>query len=136
MQNAKGQCLCAAVSFEAQGIETAHHACHCSMCRRWAGGPVFAAHVQSVEFKGEDALGIYESSQWAERGFCKKCGSNLFYRLKEGPVYLMSVGAFEEATAFKLAAEIYVDHQPSGYQFKGDLPRMTEEEFLKQFGDQ
>ena len=24
-----------------------------------------------------------QSSAWAERGFCKNCGSHLFYRLKE-----------------------------------------------------
>ena len=35
---ATGKCLCGAVGFEAQGVQTEIHVCHCSMCRRWNGG--------------------------------------------------------------------------------------------------
>lgn len=127
---ATGKCLCGAVSFEAQDVETDIHSCHCSMCRKWNGSPAMAAEVGAVTFSGEENITRYDSSAWAERGFCAKCGTNLFYRLKGMDRYIMWVGAFDDAEAFKLVGEIYVDEKPSGYDFAGDHPRMTAEEFM------
>ena len=125
-----GRCLCGAVTFKAIGVKTDHAVCHCSMCRRWAGSPLFAAHVEGVEFDGEENLGLYTSSDWAERGFCRICGTNLFYRLREGGETHASVGAFDDQSDFKLVSEIFVDAKPGGYAFAGDLKQMTEADVL------
>src|SRR6187549_2791530 len=78
-----GHCLCGAVTFTAEKVETEHHACHCGMCRRWSGGaPLMCTAVENVSFTGEDKLKRYDSSQWAQRGFCGECGTSLFYFLK------------------------------------------------------
>lgn len=127
---ATGTCLCGAVRFEADGVETHIHSCHCGMCRRWSGGPLLAAGVGSVRFEGEDKITRYQSSAWAERGFCSACGSNLFYRLKETDQYVLCTGAFDDESAFELVGEIYIDEKPPGYGFAGDHPRQTGEEFL------
>ena len=108
--NGSGRCLCGAVTFEATGVEKHVHACHCSMCRRWSGGPGLAVSVASVDFQGEDNIERYDSSDWAERGFCKTCGSNLFYLLKPAR-YIMQVGAFNEQ-AFELDGEICCTDKP------------------------
>ena len=84
---ATGRCLCGTVNFEAENVDTHVHGCHCSMCRNWSGGPVLAANAGSVVFGGSEHIGRYDSSEWAERGFCSRCGSNLFYRLKEPDQY-------------------------------------------------
>ena len=121
--NATGRCLCGAITFEAVGVETEIHACHCSMCRRWSGGgPGFATQVESVTFTGESSLGRYDSSDWAERGFCKTCGSCLFYRLKPD-TYILSIGSFDDPDAFVLHGEIYHDDKPTTYALAGDHPR-------------
>ena len=133
MASESGGCLCGKVRFTAQDVERHFHACHCGMCRRWAGGPLFGTMAGEVAFENEDQITVFSSSEWAERGFCKSCGTNLFYRLKSGG-YFMCVGAFDEGASFKLAGEIYVDHQPDGYRFAGDQPRLTEAEALAQFG--
>lgn len=127
---ATGKCLCGAVRFEANGLETQIHSCHCSMCRRWSGGPLLAASVGSIRFEGEDKITRYSSSAWAERGFCSQCGSNLFYRLKEADRYVICMGTFDDESAFELVGEIYIDEKPQGYAFAGDHPRQTGEEFL------
>ena len=127
---ATGKCLCGAVSFTAQAVDTHVHGCHCSMCRTWAGGPMLAAGVGSVVFQGEDNISRYASSDWAERGFCRECGSNLFYRLKEPDQYLLCMGAFDDESVFELAGEIYIDEKPRGYEFAGEHPRQTGDEFL------
>ena len=128
-----GRCLCGAVTFTVESVGTGHHACHCRMCRRWSGGPLFATAAEGVVFEGEDNIGIYESSDWAERGFCKICGTNLFYRLKQNGQYALPVGVFDDSTRFKLIGEIYIDHKPAGYDFAGDLPKLTEAEFVAKF---
>ena len=133
MTAASGKCLCGAVTFTAEGVETEHHACHCGMCRRWSGGPVFAAATQGVRFEGEDNVARYQSSDWGERGFCKVCGTNLFYHLKPTGQYMMSVGTFDDPAPFKLIGEIYTDRKPPGYAFAGNLPGMTEAEVIEKY---
>lgn len=133
MTEMKGGCLCGAVRFTAEKVETNFETCHCSMCRRWAGSPVFAAAAEGLSFEGEQSIKLYDSSEWASRGFCSNCGSSLFYYLKPARSYIMCVGAFDDAAAFRLAGEIYIDHKPPGYEFAGNLPKQTEAEFLAKF---
>ncbi len=119
--NGTGQCLCGAVRFDARDIENHVHACHCSMCRRWNGGPAMAVAVGSVTFEGEENISRYSSSDWAERGFCRQCGSNLFYLLKPDR-YMMWTGAFDEQP-FHLDGEIFCADKPPWYDFAGEHPR-------------
>jgi len=126
----KGKCLCGGVSFTAEVADHGFHACHCRICRAWSSSPLFAVAVEKIEFKGEDKIALYSSSDWAERGFCKDCGSSLFYRLKEADHYIVCCGLFEDQSRFEMTGEIYADEQPAGYAFAGDHPRLTGEEFL------
>ena len=125
-----GSCLCGAVTFAADNVVHDIHSCHCSMCRKWSGASVMAAGVGSVTFSGEEHITRYDSSEWAERGFCSRCGTNLFYHLKEADHYIMWAGAFDDPAPFRLTGEIYIDEKPDGYDFAGDHPRLTGEEFM------
>jgi hypothetical protein len=133
MSPATGRCLCGTVRFTVESVEPHFHACHCGMCRRWAGGPVFAASVEGLTLEGSEHVATYASSEWAERGFCRVCGSNLYYHLKPADRYLVSVGCFDDATRFALAGEIFVDNKPAGYALAGDHERLTEAETLARF---
>ena len=91
-----GGCLCGAVRFTVAIMPTRTGACHCGMCRKWAGGPYMATDCGTdVTFEGADNIATYRSSPWAERGFCKTCGSNLFYRIVETGQLMMSTGTLE-----------------------------------------
>ncbi|HKO51934.1 MAG TPA: GFA family protein [Polyangiaceae bacterium] len=117
------------MTFSAQQVELQHHACHCGMCRRWSGGSGFlGSPCAGVTFGGSEHLQRFMSSDWAERGFCKACGTTLFYYLKPTQAYTMSVGAFDDQTLFQLVREICIDRKPSGYAFAGDHERWTEAE--------
>jgi hypothetical protein len=122
------------VTFTADGVERHVHACHCSMCRAWAGSPMLAATAGSVSFRGEEHIVRYDSSEWGARGFCGRCGSSLFYHLKPADQYMIAIGAFDDQSTFELAGEIYVDEKPPGYDFAGEHPRQTGEEFLASLG--
>lgn len=127
MQHA-GRCLCGAVRFAVEHVETEHHACHCGMCRRWSGGPFFVAEVHGLAFESTEHLATYASSEWAQRGFCRVCGTTLYYYLVPAKRYMMSVGAFDDSSAFRLVREIFVDRKPDGYAFAGEHSRWTEAE--------
>jgi hypothetical protein len=120
--------LCGAVRFTAEHVETDFHACHCGMCLRWSGSPFFGAHARGVVFEGVEHLARYASSAWAERGFCRICGSSLFYYLKPTKAYSMCMGVFDDASRFRLTREICIDRKPEGYALAGDHPRVTEAE--------
>lgn len=126
----RGHCLCGAVTFEADGVETEVHVCHCGICRQWTGGPAFAVRAGSVKFDGEEAISRYDSSEWAERGFCKRCGSHLFYRLKEADQYVLWPGVLDTIDGFHLASEIFIDEKVPYYDLAGDHPRLTGEQFM------
>jgi hypothetical protein len=124
-----GRCLCGAVTFTAEDADAQFSACHCGMCRRWSGGaPFFAVRAKNVAFASEESIGRFESSAWAQRGFCKRCGTTLFYFLKPTRAYMMSVGTFDDAERFRLSLEIFVDRKPIGYELAGSHPRWTEAE--------
>ncbi|PLX39005.1 MAG: hypothetical protein C0606_00205 [Hyphomicrobiales bacterium] len=132
-----GRCLCGAVSFSVSVPRAKFSICHCSMCRRWSAGPFMAVHCKTdLEFADPEPVGWYESSAWAERGFCSRCGTSLFYRLSNSPEGMLAVSAeaFDDKDDLELKQHIYVDQQPSRYAFADDAPRLTEAEVLAKFG--
>jgi hypothetical protein len=128
--SASGRCLCGAVTFTAEDVDHGVHACHCNMCRRWSGGPGLSASVGRVRFTGAEHIGRYDSSAWAERGFCTRCGTSLFYRLKARDHYIMCLGTFDDQAPFAVTGEIYIDEKPQSYALAGDHPRLTGAEFM------
>jgi hypothetical protein len=127
-----GHCLCGAVRFTAENVRPEQSACHCGMCRRWSGGsPFFAVRAENVTFEGESNIGRYDSSDWAQRGFCKTCGTALFYYFKAANRYAMSAGVFDDNAKFVLAREIFIDDKPEGYAFAGEHPRWTAAETIE-----
>jgi len=84
IQTVDGGCLCGAVEFTATLPSKWCAHCHCSRCRREHG----AGYVTWVGFDDQQVkltqvegdLCWYESSPGAERGFCRLCGSSLFFR--------------------------------------------------------
>lgn len=119
----KGQCLCGSITVEAAD-QAELGLCHCTMCRRWTGGPMFAVHCgANVTFSG-DTVSRYKSSDWAERGFCAKCGTHLFYYLLPSNEYILSAGLFQEQ-AFRLTNQIFIDEKPGYYEFSNQTKNLT-----------
>lgn len=132
-----GKCMCGAVRFTAKDLGEAS-ACHCGMCRRWAGGPWIGVSAGPIEWQDDEALEVVESSAWAERGFCRKCGSGLFYRItaegKHQGVTSVSLGALDDPKGIALTKEWFIDRKPDVYALAGDRERVTEAEIMAAFG--
>ncbi len=129
----EGKCLCGEVAVTVTTRDNTVAACHCNMCRKWSGGVLFALEsVADVSIRGEDHVTIYASSEWAERGFCKHCGTHLFYRLQDRSFYSVTSGLFE-AHAWKFDQQLFVDEQPDFYAFSNDTKRLTGEQVFALF---
>lgn len=121
-----GSCLCGAVKLTVRNPGTSIGACHCDMCRKWGGGPLLAVECGSdVTLEGEDNITLYNSSAWAERGFCKHCGTHLFYRLKETRQYHVPAGLFDNEPELTLGLQIFIDEKPPYYRFANETPALT-----------
>jgi hypothetical protein len=133
-QHINGSCLCGSVSITINPPDQVFDACHCGMCRKWGSGPVFTVEGgDHPVIKGEDSISIYSSSEWAERGFCKQCGTHLFYRLKNENFCNFSAGLFKEVEKFKFHVQIYIDSKPACYEFANKTEMMTEAEVIAKF---
>jgi hypothetical protein len=132
---AKGSCLCKAVKFTFKLKHKHFDACHCGMCRSWGGGPGLTVESDgNVKIFGEENVTVYDSSAWAQRGFCNKCGSHLFFRLKDKPFCNFTLGSLENHQDFEFKVQIYVDDKPENYSFANQTKMMTEQDVLKAFG--
>ncbi len=131
----RGSCLCGAIRITAKNINNNVGACHCGMCRKWGGGPLMAVNCgPDVSFEGEGNISVFNSSAWAERGFCKKCGSHLFYRLKECKQYIIPAGLFDDQESFVFDNQVFIDKKPLFYSFANKTNDMTEAEVFEKYG--
>ena len=126
-----GGCLCGAVRFEASDVHSVA-CCHCSMCRRWAGGPMFAVEPRAVRFTGA-APAVYRSSDWAERGFCRTCGSNLFYRYLETGDYFVNPFALDDLPELEFRLQVFIDEKPAFYDFANQTTKKTGAELVADY---
>lgn len=130
----QGKCLCGAVKVTAKSVKENLGACHCSMCRKWNGGPFFAVDSGTeVVFEGKEFIQSYNSSARAERGFCKQCGTHLFYKLKEKKQYIVSVGLLDNITNYNFDHQIFIDEKPAYYSFANKTENMTGAEVFAKF---
>jgi hypothetical protein len=131
-----GACLCGAVRFSVRAKSMEVGVCHCSMCRRWTGGPFMAVEAAAPPaFAGEEHVAVYRSSDWAERGFCGRCGTVLFWRMPDGRHYAVSAGALDSASAFTLGAQVFIDEKPDFYDFANDTPKLTGQQVFELFSE-
>ena len=89
-----GGCLCGGVHFEIQGSLRPVLVCHCSQCRKTSGHFWAATEVRKdqIDIRDTGTLRWYRSSDFAQRGFCNRCGASLFWR-RVGREEFLSIGA-------------------------------------------
>ena len=109
-----GSCLCGAVKFSANLPSKWCAHCHCSMCRKAHG----AGYVTWVGFeqgqvsitKDTDQLEWHDSSPGAQRGFCRQCGSSMFFRSERwaGELHI-ALGCINDEMDRKPQANVFFD---------------------------
>lgn len=129
----EGKCLCSAITVKTPDKKSID-ACHCGMCRRWGGGPALGVSCGSnVQIDGVDKIKVYQSSDWAQRAFCGKCGTHIYYKLLPTNEYFLFAGLFQDGSEFELTEQIFIDRKPSYYEFANQTLNLTEAEIFAKF---
>lgn len=120
-----GGCLCGDVRYEVAGPLRAVSYCHCEQCRKTSGHIVAATACKSEHLimKNKAGLRWYQSSEWAQRGFCARCGSSVFWRLKEGEQISIMAGTVDAPTGLKAKEHIFVADASDYYTIDDGLPQ-------------
>ena len=130
-QSLEGKCLCGAVTIRAEPSQPHIEVCHCVMCRRWGGSASLGVQCgENVSFSGEEHITRFTSSEWAERGFCNTCGSNLFYHFTPSGGYSFAAGLFDDLHGITMGEQIFVDEKPDYYDFAQETPMKTGAEVI------
>jgi hypothetical protein len=121
-----GSCLCGAIRFEIRGALRDVVVCHCGQCRRQHGAPpsYTSAEWSQVTLRGEKHLKWYQSSARARRGFCRVCGSSLFWEpFGEGRVSI-SAGCLDKPTGLRTVRHIFVADKGDFYEITDGLEQL------------
>ena len=120
-----GGCLCGAIRYRVAGELRPVVACHCGQCRRTSGHHVAAtaARVEDLTIEGEAELAWFASSAFAKRGFCRTCGSNLFWQGEGAPQISIMAGTLDDASDLKIAAHIFVGDKGDYYEIADGAPQ-------------
>jgi hypothetical protein len=137
----EGGCLCGAVRYAVNGLLREIIVCHCVECRRWTGRawPATAAELADLEIADSGDLHWRrspDSASDADRGFCARCGTSLFWRARESERVSISAGTLDEPSGLQIVAHIWVEQAlawerpPDGvrtYQrgYPADAPAVT-----------
>ena len=92
--------------------------------------------AKSLKVEDAGALGVFTSSDWGERCFCSKCGSTLFWRMRDGSSAHVCAQAFDDPSVFTFAEEIFIDDKPDNYAFANDTRKLTGAEVMALFAQQ
>ena len=99
---ASGGCQCGAVRYHASAMLDTSHICHCRMCQK-AEGHYFAALVgvpKDALTWTRGAPATFKSSDQVERGFCRDCGTPLYYDYTESRHLSVTTGSLDDPARF------------------------------------
>ena len=119
-----GRCLCGDVRFTVEGPLRPVLVCHCGQCRRMSGHlwAATAADRDGVRFAAQDTLRWFSSSDRAQRGFCERCGSSLFWSHEDKQTLSIAAGALDSPTGLKTQAHIFFSDASDYYAVHPDEP--------------
>src|SRR5262249_24548393 len=102
-------------------------ACHCTICRKSSGHFYVGAEVlqKDVTITGDDHVTWYDSSERVRRGFCKTCGSQLFFDPVRKTVEWIGIamGAFETPTDAQTDIPLFVANKGAYYELTDGPPQ-------------
>lgn len=128
MTKLTGQCLCGAISFEADGDVPVMANCHCTACRQ-STGSAYAA----LMFMKEDDVKITgtpktfqhtsDAGSTMTKHFCENCGSPMFTQNsnRQGMIGLRA-GTINEQQEFAPKANVYTSSAMSATILDENLP--------------
>lgn len=126
----EGKCLCGAVGIALEAAQPDVDICHCRMCQRWTGAMYAGITGEQATITGEEHITAYRSSDWAERAFCSKCGSSLWYEFLPDGHRSYLAGLFDLPPGLPIKRQIFVDEKPDWFDIAQPSPMLTAAETI------
>ncbi len=126
---ATGGCLCGDVKYEVHGRLYNVINCHCNKCRRIHG------HISAYASSKREALilvkerglkwyrSVKDETPDVYRGFCKECGSSLFWDARGDDYIYISAGTLDQPTGLKTIGHIWLSQAGDYYKITDDLEK-------------
>jgi len=132
-----GGCFCGAVRYEIKGPLRGVVNCHCSECRRLNGnyGSHSKARKNNIKMTKDDGLAWFKISDATRRGFCRDCGSSLFWELIHQDSTGIIAGTIDCPTGLKTIGHIFVKDKSDFYEITDDLEQFQQSSNGKFTGD-
>jgi len=122
---ASGGCLCRSVRYVVRGALADVKACHCLICRRLHGYccAYTACNAADLEILPSTRLRWHRASPMARRGFCSKCGAQLF-SIGTGRTHVsIMASSVDEPTGLRLVKHVCVSQKGDYYELADGLPQ-------------
>lgn len=134
-QTYTGKCLCGDITYSMQANLANTGACHCDMCQHQnSGSPFHGAMCDSINWTGQNEPTWYQSSDYAERGFCATCGTVMAWRfssMADQPV--IATGTLNDKSDVKLKHHIFTDQASAYSPPHNNAPHKTKDETLAEW---
>ena len=124
----QGSCLCGGVKYQAQGPLSMVARCHCDQCRKQSGHFYAATNAKddAISLEGAEHVTWYRASEIAKRGFCRHCGSALFWKPDDGDYTSILAGGFDQPSGLKLTKHIFVADKGDYYKIEDDAEQFAD----------
>lgn len=98
------------------------------MCQKLHGGagPHSKAAKKDIVLTKDTGLSWYRSSDIARRGYCRDCGSSLFWDPFDQEATGILAGALDDSSGLKVIGHIFVAEKAPYYEIFDELPRYAE----------
>ena len=120
-------CLCGSIKLKMKGKLRHVINCHCSQCMKSHGN--FAAYTscseENIIFVSKKTLKWYNSSSFAKRGFCSRCGASVFYKRKKSKNTSIAAGMLNNPTKLKTHSNIFIKGKLDYYKLDPKLHKFN-----------
>lgn len=132
-----GGCQCGAVRYALTGAPENACICHCRMCQKQFGSFFGAfADVAPSSFRlTRGSPGWFQSSDEARRGFCRDCGTPLFYEFLGNRRIAVSLGSLDRHSEVKPLAQYGIEAREPWFADLARLPQTATGEGDNGVGD-
>ena len=134
---ATGGCFCGAVQYQVKGPLRDVINCHCNQCTRLNGN--YGSHSKALKIDititKDEGLSWFQISDIARRGFCRICGSGLFWEQYHQDATGIIAGSLDCPTDLKTIGHIFVRDKSDFYEINDDIQQFQASSNGKLEGD-
>ncbi|MFH1806282.1 MAG: GFA family protein [Pseudomonadota bacterium] len=125
-----GGCHCGEVRYEVRGPLQDAYMCHCNLCRKLHGHVSVYATTGKDDFHllKDEGLRWYRLSKKTDRGFCKECGSALFWRTIRSKQVSITPGTLDGPSGITTCAQIFCADKGDYYPVDPAIPAYDRDE--------